>query len=223
SGSWCETQGPESKRSTCRASSSGSIGSTPGAPATWEVRDSGSPSSNTSSRRWAGGSAWRARPERAPASRSRCHQRSRAATKSSPARQRFVTRHRDLPCHESEEEMPTRTALSAAILITTIATTRAWAQTEGQPPPESPSPPVETPTTAPALPPAQPSPPPPAAPAPSEVPPPRRLSVGAEGLFQPGLLLQGWFLIDHADETTSTFRLRRAELHVKGEIVPSLV
>lgn len=47
--------------------------------------------------------------------------------------------------------------------------------------------------------------------------------MGAEGLFQPGLLLQGWFLIDHADETTSTFRLRRAELHVKGEIVPSLV
>jgi hypothetical protein len=59
---------------------------------------------------------------------------------------------------------------------------------------------------------------------PAEPPLPKKLSVGAaEGVFQPGLLLQGWFLIDHADETTDTFRLRRAELSVKGEIVPKLV
>ncbi len=53
--------------------------------------------------------------------------------------------------------------------------------------------------------------------------PPRRLGVGSEGLFQPGLLLQSWFLFDRATETTSTFRLRRAEIHLKGEIVPRLV
>ncbi|HMI92498.1 MAG TPA: hypothetical protein VK509_14085 [Polyangiales bacterium] len=58
----------------------------------------------------------------------------------------------------------------------------------------------------------------------AEPPLPKKLSVGAaEGVFQPGLLLQGWFLIDHADETTDTFRLRRAELSAKGEIVPKLV
>ena len=53
-----------------------------------------------------------------------------------------------------------------------------------------------------------------------EAPPPDRLSIGTEGFFRPGMLLQGWFLFDHADATTSTFRIRRAELSVKGEIVP---
>ena len=57
--------------------------------------------------------------------------------------------------------------------------------------------------------------------APSE--PPKKLAVGKGGLWQPGLLLQGWLLVDHADATTSTFRLRRAELSVKGEIVPAQV
>ncbi|HEV8320515.1 MAG TPA: porin [Myxococcota bacterium] len=49
---------------------------------------------------------------------------------------------------------------------------------------------------------------------------PKKLSVGTSGLFQPGILLQAWFLVDGADAITSTFRLRRAELHVKGEIIP---
>lgn len=49
---------------------------------------------------------------------------------------------------------------------------------------------------------------------------PRRLTVGEHASFQPGLLLQGWLLAERADETTSTFRVRRAELHVKGDIVP---
>jgi phosphate-selective porin len=52
---------------------------------------------------------------------------------------------------------------------------------------------------------------------------PKKLAVGTEGLFQPGILLQGWYLVDRADETTSTFRLRRAELSAKGEIVPKLI
>lgn len=53
--------------------------------------------------------------------------------------------------------------------------------------------------------------------------PPRSLSVGTEGAFQPGVLLQAWFVADHGDGTTSTFRIRRAELHVKGEIVPGAI
>ncbi len=70
----------------------------------------------------------------------------------------------------------------------------------------------------PALSAAQPEPTPPPPPQ-----PPNKLSVGSEGLFQPGLLLQGWFRVTHEDETTSTFRMRRAEISAKGEIVPRLV
>jgi hypothetical protein len=58
---------------------------------------------------------------------------------------------------------------------------------------------------------------------PAEAPPPKRLTVGTGGFFQPGLLLQGWVLVDRSTETTSTFRLRRAELAAKGEIVPGLI
>ncbi len=57
--------------------------------------------------------------------------------------------------------------------------------------------------------------------------PPKNLAVGSEGLFRPGLLLQTWFILDHvgrsADPTQSTFRLRRAELHFKGDILPNQV
>jgi len=69
-----------------------------------------------------------------------------------------------------------------------------------------------------------------AAPAPAadtDAGPPKNLSVGSEGLFQPGLLMQTWLLVDHvgrsADPTQSTFRLRRAEVHVKGDILPHQV
>jgi hypothetical protein len=55
---------------------------------------------------------------------------------------------------------------------------------------------------------------------PPEPPPPKKLSVGTEGLFNPALLLQGWFTYDNADETTTSFRVRRAEVHLKGEILP---
>lgn len=67
--------------------------------------------------------------------------------------------------------------------------------------------------------------PPAAASAPEATPPeaPRKLAVGTEGLFQPGLLLQGWLLIDRADETTSTVRLRRAEFSAKGDIIPGSI
>jgi hypothetical protein len=63
--------------------------------------------------------------------------------------------------------------------------------------------------------------------------PPRELRVGAEGLFRPSLLLQSWYVLDRfapsgcvADEcvtTTSTFRVRRAELIAAGAIIPRLL
>jgi hypothetical protein len=104
--------------------------------------------------------------------------------------------------------------------------------------------PPEAPVAPPAAAPAPPAPPSEPVPAPSEPvvaapppveppaaeplaaeepPPPKKLTVGTDGLFQPGVLLQAWFLVDRADETTSTFRMRRAEISVKGEIIPKLV
>jgi phosphate-selective porin OprO and OprP len=56
--------------------------------------------------------------------------------------------------------------------------------------------------------------------------PPQALAVGkGEGLFQPGALLQFWTTYSHQSETPDTFafRLRRAELKIKGEIVPKRV
>ncbi|MDI7266376.1 MAG: porin [Myxococcota bacterium] len=60
---------------------------------------------------------------------------------------------------------------------------------------------------------------------------PRELAVGGEGVFRPGLNLQGWFLtqINDEDETdvdadiTETFRLRRAQIFARGRIVEDLV
>jgi len=62
----------------------------------------------------------------------------------------------------------------------------------------------------------------PAAPAvEKEQKPAHDVGVGTEGLFHPGLLLQGWAMLDNsASDTTSTFRLRRAEISLKGDIVP---
>ncbi|HEX5061951.1 MAG TPA: porin [Kofleriaceae bacterium] len=60
---------------------------------------------------------------------------------------------------------------------------------------------------------------------PAEAPPPKKLSVGTKGLFNPGLLAQAWLQHDRAGDTTqiSQFRLRRAELSVSGEIIPKTV
>lgn len=52
---------------------------------------------------------------------------------------------------------------------------------------------------------------------------PTKFKVGKYGSFQPGLLLQSWFWLRDQDDMTSTFRVRRAEVHIKGEIVPKLV
>src|SRR3954468_12200499 len=59
---------------------------------------------------------------------------------------------------------------------------------------------------------------------------PKKIAVGTNGLFQPGLLLQGWYVYDQADATgttptsiANTFRVRRAEIALKGEIIPGMV
>jgi len=58
---------------------------------------------------------------------------------------------------------------------------------------------------------------------------PDRIAVGTNGFFRPGILLQGWFVTDVSDEqnvdsdVTDLFRVRRAELTVRGEIVPDRV
>jgi hypothetical protein len=62
------------------------------------------------------------------------------------------------------------------------------------------------------------------APAPEASEAPKTLAVGSAGLFKPGLLMQAWMLADHVggstDTNASTFRLRRAEIHLKGDILP---
>jgi hypothetical protein len=123
------------------------------------------------------------------------------------------------------------------------------AQPSAPPPPAQPAPPAPPPAEPPPLAPSaieQTEPAPPSAPADpgvvptpaaaepeppaEEPPPPKKLTVGTEGLFQPGALLQAWFLVDHAsdddpatEDTSSMFRIRRAEISAKGEIVPKLV
>lgn len=68
---------------------------------------------------------------------------------------------------------------------------------------------------------------PPTEPPPAVDPPPTKLAVGkdGQGRIQPGILAQGWFLLDRngGKTTTSTFRIRRAEISVKGEILPKQV
>jgi len=129
-------------------------------------------------------------------------------------------------------------------LLALVVATPAWAQpAPAQPPPgavpaapeaapvapvpEAPPPPAPPPPPGPEVAPA-PAPLPGAEPlAPADAPPStaERIEVGKnEGFLQPSALLQfwGWYQND-GEDTTTTFRLRRAELRVKGEIVPKVV
>jgi hypothetical protein len=102
-------------------------------------------------------------------------------------------------------------------------------------PPEPPPPPPEAPAEPPPPPPIAPAAPidpavapeaapPPAPPPPEEAPLPQKLSVGKEGFLQLGALLQGWFFFARQDEeSATTFRLRRAEIRLKGEIIPKTI
>ncbi|MFZ5897202.1 MAG: porin [Myxococcota bacterium] len=99
--------------------------------------------------------------------------------------------------------------------------------------PAQPAPPAAAAPAAPAelLPP--PVPPPPAADAKAAPPPvgPDKLAIGKalQGIFQPSLLMQFWGLYGSnpntkvGDKKTSTFRIRRAEIRIKGDIIPNLL
>lgn len=131
------------------------------------------------------------------------------------------------------------------LLALLFATTPVYAQPErpepNPPPPQAPS---DTEPTAEALPPPAPAPMPdvppapvalaPAAPAattpvslaPEPVPPPlpKKLSVAKDGFFQPSFLLQVWLHgTRQSSETQTTFRLRRSEIKIKGDIIDDLL
>jgi hypothetical protein len=123
-----------------------------------------------------------------------------------------------------------RSLITAACLG--LLTTVAAAQ------PADPAAPVPPPPAEPPVPPAPPTPPPPPVvedkkPEPVKTedkekkPEATKLAVGKEGQgrLQPGLLAQGWFLLDRTGgkTTVSTFRLRRMEIAAKGEILPKRV
>lgn len=128
-----------------------------------------------------------------------------------------------------------RNSLAAAsALFALFHTAPTFAQGEPEPDPTEPAAPSAEPPAAPGAPAA--SAPPAVAPAPPpsapEPPPPiersdepSKLSVGKEGWFQPGALLQGWLFVPRQQgvKAPSTFRLRRAEIRIKGEIVPMRV
>ena len=83
----------------------------------------------------------------------------------------------------------------------------------------APAPELPAPAAAPLPPPADMLPPPP--PPPADSPLPTKLGISKEGWWQPGATLQFWaFGANQAGDTTTTLRIRRAELRVKGEIIP---
>jgi len=125
-------------------------------------------------------------------------------------------------------------AAVSALAMNAFGQTPPLADTPPQPPPTSPAESTPPSPNAPAPPTSAAAPTPPAVattpppPPPGEAPP-KKLTVGTAGLFQPGLLLQGWFLVDSCAScvsptptTYTTFRVRRAEIHLKGDIVPGV-
>ncbi|HVJ15702.1 MAG TPA: porin, partial [Polyangiaceae bacterium] len=138
----------------------------------------------------------------------------------------------------------TRISIVASILALTSAAAAQPAPAQPAPAPAPAAPPA-APAPAPAAPPAAEAAPAAApveaAPAPAPVPEPavapapaaeeeakpaapEKLAVGKEGLWQPGGLFQIWLLNQNQDDdNVLSFRVRRAELRFKGEIVPKLV
>jgi hypothetical protein len=133
---------------------------------------------------------------------------------------------------------------SSIFSLVALAGTAAAQPAPPPPPPPAAQPPPTAPPTAPTAPTDQPAPPagqpptggaPPTSPeaparpeepkpeARKDEPGPEKIAVGkaGQGFFLPGILAQGWFQLERGnDATTSTFRLRRAEISVKGEILP---
>jgi hypothetical protein len=133
--------------------------------------------------------------------------------------------------------MKKRTLLSVFPLI--LAASPAFAQAAAAAPPAAPeaAPPAPTPAPAVVVPAPEPAPPAPplAPPAPIAAPEPAptkdvqntptpasdRLVVSKTGFFQPSANIQLWLFGSHQnDDWTTTIRVRRAELRIKGEIVP---
>lgn len=124
-----------------------------------------------------------------------------------------------------------RLLISLSSLVAFAASAQAQTAPDAQPPTTQPADPAAAPPPADAPPVALPPPPPPKA---EE---PRRLSVGKEtpgSWMTLGLNLQGWFQYDEATkagtngaaditQSTSTFRIRRAEISGTGAIIPKFV
>ena len=107
---------------------------------------------------------------------------------------------------------PAATPQPAAAPAAQAAAPPAPAADPGAPAPAAAAPATPTETAAPA--------------APAEPLPPAKLAVGKDGggVFQPSALLQFWlFAADEDEDQRLTFRIRRAELRIKGEIVPKTI
>lgn len=124
--------------------------------------------------------------------------------------------------------MKSRSLLSALPLALAASPAPAQAPAPAAPP-ESPSAAAPEPEPEPEPAPAAPA---PAAPAPASapvveapaLPPSDKVTVAKTGYFQPGLNLQAWAFASHLDDGTdetwsSTFRIRRAEIKARGEII----
>jgi len=121
-------------------------------------------------------------------------------------------------------------AAPALLLASTVAFAQA-AAADAPPPPAAAAaaPSLDAPATAAAPAPLAPVPvaATPAAP-PDMLPPmppptdlPAKLGISKDGWWQPGATLQFWaFGQNQGGDTTTTLRIRRAELRVKGEIIP---
>jgi Phosphate-selective porin O and P len=129
-------------------------------------------------------------------------------------------------------------AAPALLLASSVAFAQAPAAAPAVPPPApaaEPAPAVAPEAPAPAAPPPAVELAPPPAPAPLPPPPPPadapppppplagKLGISKDGFWQPAATLQFWaFGANQAGDTTTTLRIRRAELRVKGEIIPKL-
>jgi len=122
-------------------------------------------------------------------------------------------------------------SLFSAAPVLLLASSAAFAQAPAVNPAAAPAAAPDAPVTAAAPPPAidvtTPAPPPTAVPAEvlppavPEIPLATKLGIGKDGFWQPGATLQFWaFGANQGGDTTTTLRIRRTELRVKGEIIP---
>lgn len=106
------------------------------------------------------------------------------------------------PPAEPSEPPPTDETQATSASVATDASAEAAIAAPAELPPEPASVPVEDP----------------------ELENPSKVAVGDEGFIKFGALLQFWgFMSSVDDETTTTFRLRRAEVKLAGDIIPKLI